>query len=185
LELRQRLQQAPDLLIIGESECAQEALTQIEALKPEVVVVDCHLPDLSCAEVVQRIQKQGLRVGLLAIGAAETDQEVLAMLQAGARGYMLRHEAVEHIVSGVRAVARGEGWFSPGVAMLMAAWLRQIVPQVPGLTHHQIAVVRLIAQGKSNKEIASALKMKERTVDYHVGNILRKLGSGSRVEAAL
>ena len=105
------------------------------------------------------------------------------MLQARAAGYLLKEEAPETIVAAVRAAARGGGYFSPPVAAKVAAWARGEL--AGGLTEREVEVLRLVAEGLSNKEIAHKLKVKKRTVEFHVGNILRKLGVASRVEAAV
>ena len=105
------------------------------------------------------------------------------MLEAGAVGYLLKEEAPETIVAAVRAAARGEGYFSPPVAAKVAAWVRGERPA--GLTEREMEVLRLVTEGLSNKEIAHKLKVKKRTVEFHVGNILRKLGIASQVEAAV
>ena len=105
------------------------------------------------------------------------------MLEAGAVGYLLKSEAPEVIVAAVRSAVEGGSYFSPPVAAKIAAWARGDLPA--GLTRREIEVLRLVAEGLSNKEIAHRLKVTERTAEFHVGNILRKLGVASRVEAAM
>ncbi len=104
-------------------------------------------------------------------------------LEAGAVGYLLKEEAPEVIAAAVRAAARGEGCFSPPVAAKVAAWVRGERPG--GLTEREAEVLRLVTEGLSNKEIAQALSVSVRTVGFHVGKILEKLGVASRVEAAV
>ncbi len=133
--------------------------------------------------MAQEIRRRGLPVRVLALSAYDDERYVRGMLEAGAVGYLLKDEAPETIVAAVRAAARGEGYFSPPVAAKVAAWVRGERPG--GLTEREVEVLKLVAKGLSNKEIAHKLKVKKRTVEFHVGNILRKLGVASRVEAAV
>ena len=183
LGLRVLLDQAPDVEVIGEAEDGEEALALIEALMPDVAVLDCQLPVLEGTEVAQEIRQRGLPVRVLALSAYDDERYVRGMMEAGAVGYLLKDEAPETIVAAVRAAAQGEGYFSPPVAAKVAAWARGERPA--GLTEREMEVVRLVAEGMSNKEIAHKLKVKKRTVEFHVGNILRKLGVASRVEAVV
>jgi len=122
-------------------------------------------------------------VWVLALSAHDDERYIRGMLEARVVGYLLKEEAPETIVAAVRAAARGEGYFSPPVAAKVAAWARRERPA--GLTEREMEVVRLVAEGMSNKEIAQALSVSVRTVGFHVGNILEKLGVASRVEAAV
>ncbi len=183
--LRTIVEQAPDITIVGEAEEGKGALEQIETLQPDVVVLDCQLPEVSGAEVAGAIQTSGLATRVLALGLTVTREEILPMIQAGALGYVLRDEAPEMIVTALYAVARGAGCFGPAVAAQMATWMGGVRPTAAGLTQKQMAVLRLIALGQSNKEIASELGMKRRTVEQHVSNILAKLGLESRTQAAM
>ncbi len=183
--LRTIIEQTTDLTVVGEAEEGSEALKKIESLEPDVVVLDCELAEMSGAEVARAVHKKGLPTRVLALGTTEAGQEVLVMLQAGALCYLMRFEASEMVVMAVRAAAQGAGFFSPAVAAQMATWMRGARPKVAGLTQRETAVLALIAQGKSNKEIASTLGVKEGTVEFHVGNILRKLGISSRTDAAM
>jgi len=183
LGLRVLLDQAPDVEVVGEAEDGEEALASIEALLPDVAVLDCQLPVLEGTKLAQEIRQRGLPVRVLALSSYDDDRYVRGMLEAGAVGYLLKDEAPETIVAAVRAAAQGEGYFSPPVAAKVAAWARRERPA--GLTEREMEVVRLVAEGMSNKEIAHKLRVKKRTVEFHVGNILRKLGVASRVEAAV
>ena len=181
--LRVLLDQAPDVEVVGEAEDGEEALSLIEALVPDVAVLDCKLPGLAGPEIAAAIRNKGLPVRVLMLSAYTDDAYVYDALEVGALGYLLKEEAPETIVAAVRAAAKGEGYFSPPVAVKVAAWMRGERPG--GLTERELEVLRLVARGLSNKEIAHELKVKKRTVEFHVGNILRKLGVASRVEAAV
>ncbi|MGQ9804214.1 MAG: response regulator [Anaerolineae bacterium] len=183
LGLRVLLDQAPDVEVVGEAENGEEALTLIEALVPDVAVLDCQLPGIEGTQVALEIQRRGLPVRVLALSAYDDERYVRGMLEAGAAGYLLKDEAPEMIVVAVRAAAQGEGWFSARVAAQVAAWARGERPA--GLTEREMEVLRLVAEGLSNKEIAQALNVTVRTVEFHVSNALGKLGLTSRVEAAV
>lgn len=181
--LRVLLEQAPDVAVVGEAEEGREALTLIEALRPDVAIVDCELPELEGTEVAQAIRRRNLPVRVLALSAYDDDRYVRGMLEAGAVGYLLKEEAPHTIVKAVRAAAGGEGYFSPGVAGKVDAWTRGELPG--GLTRRELDVLRLVAQGYTNTRIAQELEIAERTVGFHVSNILEKLGVASRVEATV
>jgi DNA-binding NarL/FixJ family response regulator len=185
LGLRVLLDHAPDLEVVGEAGDGSDALTQIEALRPHVVVLDCQLPGLSGYEVAMEVQRQKLPVRILALSAYRDEKYVGGMLEAGVLGYLLKEEAPTAIVAAVQAVSRGENWFSPTVETQSAAWARGERASEIELTTRERVVLRLIAEGRANKEIARQLKVAERTVEFHVTNLLSKLGVASRVEAAV
>ena len=181
--LKVLLEQAPDIEVVGEAHTGPEALAQIEELRPDVVVLDCKLPGLSGPQIAALIRQKNLPVRVLMLSAYTDDHYVYGALDAGAVGYVLKSEAPQVIVEAVRKAARGESYFSPPVAAKVGEWARG---ERPGeLTERELEVLRLVSEGLSNKEIARRLKVKERTVEFHLGNILRKLGVASRVEAAV
>ena len=150
---------------------------------PNVVVLDCELPEMEGVEVAQEIRRRDLPVRVLALSSYDDERYVRGMLDAGAVGYLLKDEAPQAIVAAVRAAARGEGYFSPAVAAKVTAWSRGERPG--GLTEREVEVLTLVAEGLPNKQIASQLQVAERTVNFHVSNILHKLGAASRVEATV
>ena len=171
--------------MVGEAGDGVETLAQIEELQPDVTVLDCQLPGMSGVELAAEAERRHLNTRILALSAYRDERYVSGMLQAGAVGYILKDEAPTVIAAAVRAAARGEEWFSPAVAAQVAAWRRGEHPARFDLSDRELAVLRLVAEGKTNKEIARALKVTERTVEFHVSNLLRKLGVASRVEAAV
>jgi DNA-binding NarL/FixJ family response regulator len=171
--------------VVGEAGDGAEALAQIVGLRPDVAVLDCQLPALLGAAVAAAIRRAALPVRVLALSAYSDDAHLRAMLEAGAVGYLIKDEAAGAIALAVRAAARGEGWFSPAVAARARAWARGEWGPPADLTEREAEVLRLVASGKSNKEIARALSVTERTVEFHVGNVLGKLDLVSRVEAAV
>ncbi|MDA8189392.1 MAG: response regulator transcription factor [Dehalococcoidales bacterium] len=183
--LRVLLEQASDVEVVGDAGDGREALDRIEELRPDVAVLDCQLPEIQGTEVAAEIRRRGLATRVLALSAYRDEKYVRGMMKAGAVGYLLKDEAPRVIVAAVQAAARGESWFSPEVAAKVAAWQRGELSEQPDLTEREMEVLQLVAKGKSNKEIAYALNVTERTIEFHVGNILSKLGVASRVEAAM
>jgi DNA-binding NarL/FixJ family response regulator len=181
--LRVLLDQASDIQVVGEAGDAGEALQAIASAQPDVVVLDCQLPDQGGASVAQAIGRQERAVHVLALSSYADDGYVQSMVDAGAVGYLLKDEAPAAIVAAVRAAAQGKSWFSPDIARKIAAWERGELPG--GLTERELEVLRLVAEGLSNKEIARQLCVTVRTTSFHVGNILQKLNAVSRVEAAV
>lgn len=183
--LRVLLEQDSEIAVVGEAGDGAEALARIESLRPDVAVLDCQLPEMPGSAVAAAIRAASLPVRVLALSAYGDDGHLGAMLEAGAVGYLIKDEAAEAIVQAVRAAARGESWFSPAVAGRAAAWARGEWGLPADLTEREVDVLRLVACGKSNKEVARALSITERTVEFHVGNVLAKLNLASRVEAAV
>ena len=134
-------------------------------------------------EVAAAIGSKGLPVRVLALSAYDDDRYVRGMLEAGAVGYLLKEEATGVVVAAVRGAVRGEGYFSPPVAAKMTAWARGEGPD--GLTEREVEVLRLVAEGKTNRQIGVALGISEKTVEKHLRGLFAKLGVASRVEAAV
>ena len=185
LGLRVLLDQAPDVEVVGEAEEGEEALAQIEALQPDVAVLDCKLPGLSGMEVAAAIVSKGLPVRVLALSAYDDERYLQGMLKAGAVGYLLKEEAPPNIVAAVRAAARGEQRWTADQLARARRWQEEVEAMWERLTEREREVLALVAERKSNKEIAQTLSVSERTVEFHMSNILDKLRLSSRVEAAV
>jgi DNA-binding NarL/FixJ family response regulator len=183
LGLRVLLEQAPDIGVISEAADADGALREIARHQPDIVVLDCQLPGGGGASVASEIRDRGWSARVLALSSYADSGYVRGMVDAGAVGYLLKDEAPAAIVAAVRAAARGQTWFSPAIELEVEAWKRGELPG--GLTEREMEVLRLIADGQSNKQIARQLCITVRTAGFHVGNILHKLGAASRVEAAV
>jgi DNA-binding NarL/FixJ family response regulator len=183
--LRVLLDQAPDIEVIAETGDGEETLAQIEALQPDVVVLDCQLPRLSGIEVAAKVKQQNLPVRLLALSAHDNPKYQWGMLEMGAAGYLLKDEAPTEIVAAVRAVAQGQQLWAAEQFIRARHWQQEVQARWLDLTDQERKVLTLIASGKSNKEISQELNVTLRTVEFHVSNILNKLGVASRVEAAI
>ena len=181
--LRVLLEQCADIRVIGESGDGYDALAQIELLRPDVAVIDCQLPGLEGIEVAAEIKRRGVPTRVLALSSFADERYVRGMLEADAIGYLLKEEAPERIVEAVHAAARGEEWFSAKISKLIADWSQGKHPY--GLSERDIVILRLLVSGKLNKEIAVELGFSEKTVEKYLGEIFKKIGVATRVEAAV
>jgi len=185
--LRIVLEQAPDVQVAAEAGSGQEALALIQALRPEVAVLDCQLPDMPGSQVAAELRRLGLATRVLALSAYSDDAAIRGMVEAGAVGYLLKEEAPAAIVEAVRAAAHGEGRWSAAVASRLAAWAVRPAAGEAGtdLTSRELEVVRWLAQGWDNQRIAQELQISEHTVRFHLRNIRDKIGVQTRTEAAV
>lgn len=190
------LSQQPDLRVVGEAGDAAEALRLLPALRPDVILLDNHLPGVRGVDAIAGLREasQGSRVLMLTV--SEDGQDLAAALRNGAQGYLLKTIDGDLLAQAIRRAARGEPVVSPEMmGKLVAAFQSQGAPTpepLPDeaepasvLSPREEDVLREIARGLSNKEIARALDIAETTVKIHVQHILRKLGLSSRVQAAV
>ncbi len=177
-----------DIQVIGEAGDGAEAIAQAQALSPDVILMDLVMPKVDGIEATQRItaQQPGIRVLVLTSFAA--DDKVFPAIKAGALGYLLKDSSPEELVQAIHQVRRGEPSLEPTIARKVLTELSS-PPKKPltsqPLTERELDILRLIAQGRSNKEIAEKLVITELTVRTHVSNILGKLHLASRTQAAL
>lgn len=176
-----------DIEVVGEAADGDEALRLAERLEPDVLVLDAVMPGLRSPQVIRRLKETRPDLRVLVLTAYDENELVFGLLEAEVVGYVLKEEALETIEAAVRAVARGESWLSPKVAakVMKKALGKEAAEEAIPLSEREVEVLRLVAKGLSNKEIARVLKVKERTAVFHVSSILKKLGVASRVEAAV
>jgi len=179
--------------VVGEAADGAEALDRAAALHPDVVLMDLRMPRLDGIAATRRLRAAQPDVRVLALTTFDTDEEVFAALRAGAVGYLLKDVSSQRLVEAVLAAARGESVLQPSVAAKVVARVaalpdeavpRPRPPLVP-LSERELAVVRLLAEGRSNKEIAADLYLAEGTVKNYVTALLGKLGARDRTQAAL
>ncbi len=190
--MRMVLDGAADVTVLAEGASGADALRLVTQHRPDVLVLDVNLPDLNGVEVARRLRDRGTTTAILILTIYDDSQTVFGLLESGATGYVLKDEALETLVSAVRAAARGESWLSPAVARQVvrravgeAPSLREQVRASIPLTPREVEVLRLLAQGLDNEAIAQRLVVTKRTVQNHVSNIYGKLEVASRTEAML
>lgn len=176
--LSEVLKRESEIDVVGEAGDAREALKQATALKPDVVVLDIRLPDVNGIEVAARLRDAGISAKIVALSAFADKRFVTAMLLAGASAYVTKSAAGTELVRAIRAVAVGQGYFSPEIAGALVSELRAR-PQ-PGqampLARREREVLRLIAEGVRSPAIAQKLNVTVGTIEVHRRNIMRKLG---------
>ncbi len=172
--------------MVGEAARGDDALYLIDQLRPDVVLMDCRLPGIDGTKVAQLINARGVDTRVLALSAYADEHYIQSMLQAGAVGYLLKEEALDTVIDAIRAVHRGEVWYSREVMSQVAALARgstnTTLEQI-GLTDREVGVLRLLARGWDNQRIAKELRITEGTVKNHVTSIYTKLGVRTRAEA--
>jgi DNA-binding NarL/FixJ family response regulator len=183
--IRNLLDPAEGITVVGEAKNGVETLQMIEKLRPDVVLLDMELPDISGVEVVKKIIEAGLSVRILGLSSHDDRQYISELLALGTAGYLIKDEVPEAIIEAVRGVARGEtGWISRKVAAKLGQIL-QNKEEYKEFTPREMDVLRLVVEGKTNAEIGLALTISEKTVEKHLEAIFRKMGVASRVEAAV
>jgi len=184
--LRMFLGLDPELEIIGEASDGAEAVKMAHALNPDVVLMDMLMPVMGGIEATQTIRRQLPDTEVIALTSVLDDGSVVGAVKAGAIGYLLKDTQADELCRAIKAAAAGQVQLSPqAAARLMREVRTPDAPSLSELTEREGDVLRLIAQGKANKEIAMDLVIGEKTVKTHVSNILMKLGVQSRTQAAL
>src|ERR671911_195448 len=188
--MRGRLDRVADVAVVGEAASGDEAVELAHRLEPHVILMDIKMPGLNGIEATREIQQASPQIGILVLTMFEDDDSVLAAMRAGAKGYLLKDSGGEGVVHAIRAVASGEAVFGPGVAERIMGFFsapRLDTPQrvFPELTDREEEILSLVAQGKSNQEIARQLFVSLKTVRNHVSNILVKLQVADRAQAVI
>jgi len=166
----------PDMEIVGEAGNGREAVELAERLQPDVVVMDVAMPELNGIEATRRLQDSAPRARVLALSMHKDSVYVREILRAGARGYLLKDSGAADLVAAVHAVARGEGYLSPAVSdAVLNDYRKHVTDPIDLLTSREREVLQMIAEGKTNKEIAGVLNLSVYTVDAHRGRIMEKL----------
>jgi DNA-binding NarL/FixJ family response regulator len=190
--LRMLLEAEPDLAVAGEAADGGQALAQARRLDPDVILMDIRMPGMNGIEATARLVQAGSRARILMLTTFNLDEYVYHALKAGASGFLLKHASRGQLTGGVRAVAAGETLLAPAITRrLIEDFCHGPAPGTPvagaagGLSERELGVVRLIAQGLSNAEIAARLYLSEATVKSHIVRILAKLALRDRVQVAV
>ncbi len=185
--LRTFLETQKDLEILGEAENGEEALERIAESVPDVVLMDLVLPGIDGIEATRRVRELSPSTKVIVLTSFADDEKVFPAIKAGAAGYLLKDVEPPQLAEAIRAVYRGEALLHPTVAARLMQEVSSEDRQAPGgtLTPRELEVLRLVARGMSNKEIAKELTVSEKTVKTHVSNVLAKLHLADRTQAAL
>jgi two-component system response regulator DevR len=187
--LRELLESSGDIKVVGEAARADEALRRIPAVRPDVAVLDARLPDGNGIEVCREIRSSLPSVACLILTSYDDDEALFAAIMAGAAGYLLKQIRGTDLVDAVHRVARGQSLLDPAVTANVLTRLREgppgTDPQLEALSDRERAVLALIADGLSNREIGTRLYLAEKTVKNHVSRLLAKLQMQRRTQVAV
>lgn len=186
--LRGLLAAEPDLELVGEAADGSEAVEKTDQLRPDVILLDLVMPVKSGIEAIIEIKEKDPVARILVLTSFADDEQLFPALRAGALGYLLKDSSPQDLLRAIRSVYRGESSLHPAIARRLVLQFSQPVvdssPENP-LTQREVEVLKLVAEGLSNQNIADELVVSERTVGKHVGNILEKLHLANRTQAAL
>lgn len=184
--LRGELAYDEGVVVVGEALNGDEALRLAQELQPDVLLLDVNMPGMKAIQVLKEVKRLLPACRVLVLTAYGDSGTVLGMLKGGADGYLLKDEDPLVIHEAIRAVAGGQTWLSQAVSEQLVLLTRgETATLGDTLTRREQEVLHLIGEGKSNLEIAQTLSLAERTVEFHVSNLLKKLGVRSRVEAVV
>jgi DNA-binding NarL/FixJ family response regulator len=185
--IRQFLEHAGDILVVGEADNGEAAKALIESQQPDVAVLDIQMPKASGIEVTRWVRANYRQVGVLILTAFDDDPYVLAVLQAGANGYVLKTASPMEIIQAVRDVDAGKSALDPEITQKVMAQLVSLkeTPPVEPLTDRELEVLALVGRGFTNKAIGVQLGISDRTVQGHLARIFTKLNASSRTEAVM
>lgn len=173
----------PDMEIVGEAGNGREAVELAEKLLPDVIVMDVTMPELNGIEATRRLQTSTPHSRVLALSMHKDSVYVREILRAGARGYLLKDAIDSDLLAAVRAVSRGEGYLSPVISdAVLSDYRKHVTNPIDLLSSREREVLQMIAEGKTNKEIATILNLSVYTVDAHRGRIMEKLNLHSTTE---
>jgi two-component system, NarL family, response regulator NreC len=179
--VRLMLEREPDLTVVGEAADGREAVALAKSLKPEVVVMDIGMPNLNGIEAAHQMTQESPELAIVMVSMHSDESYVLRALKAGARGYLLKDSAEADLIKAVHAVAGGKSFFSPAVSkLLLDDYVRKLKRSGTEdaydlLTPREREILQLIAEGKSNKDIANLLNLSVYTIESHRSNLMEKL----------
>jgi DNA-binding NarL/FixJ family response regulator len=190
---RMILESEPDITVVGEAGDGRDALDVIARSSPHVVLMDVRMPEMDGIEATRRLVASGSDARVLILTTFDLDEYVYSALRAGASGFMLKDAPAEQLINAVRVIAAGDALLAPSVTRLLIEEVSRrppvdaaaIAPGLADLTERELEVLRLMARGMSNAEIATGLYLGEATVKTHVGRVLTKLDLRDRVQAVV
>ena len=168
----------PDLQVVAEAANGVEAVDAFERHRPDVTLLDLRMPVMEGVEAVRRIRERDPHARVIVLTTYDTDEDITRALKAGAKAYILKDIAADALIACIHDVLNGKTYLAPAAAAKLAERVTKVQ-----LTPRELATLRSMAQGRSNKEVASELGISERTVKTHLGHLFQKLGVTSRTEA--
>lgn len=180
-----------DIVVIGKASSGHVALEQIKKLRPDVALIDTGMPDKDGIEVTKALHQEAPEVRVIILGVIDLTEEIMACIEAGAAGYVLKEDSFDHLIDTIHSVHRGESFCSPQITASLFSRIAELaserMPKISAssikLTSRELEIINLIAEGLPNKEIAQRLFIETQTVKNHVHNILDKLQLHNRFEA--
>jgi two-component system response regulator DevR len=185
--MRHLIEEHDDLVLVGEASTGAEALERLPAARPNVAVLDVRLPDVAGVEICREIRSRHPEVQCLMLTAVEDDATVFSAIMAGAAGYALKQSAGTTLVDAIRSVAKGQSQLDPSVTSAIFERIRSEFPlddRLARLTEQERRVLKLVAEGRTNRDIAETLCLAETTAKNYVSSMLIKLGMQRRSQAA-
>ena len=182
------LDQFEDISVVGEADNGADAVEKARSLAPDVVLMDLMMPGMDGVEATRRIKAEGPQIHILALTSFCTDDLVFSVLRAGAVGYILKDSDPRNLVRAIREARRGESSLHPSAAQRVLQGFHgsgKVLAETPVLTPREVEVLKLVAKGHTDQEIARSLTVSPATVRTHVSNILARLHLANRVQAAL
>jgi DNA-binding NarL/FixJ family response regulator len=182
------LAEIDDMTVVGMASSGGQAIDQIKKLLPDMALVDIGMPDKDGLDVTETLHKELKKVKVIILGMPDLTDEIMACIEAGAAGYVLKEASFEYLVESIRSVQRGESFCSPRMAASLFSRVAELAGEkIPEssvkLTPREVEIINKIADGLSNKEIAEQLFIEIQTVKNHIHNILDKLQLHNRLEA--
>lgn len=189
--LRALLERRQNFEVVGEAENGRDVVTLSASLRPDIVVMDVGMPLLNGIEATAALLKQSPSTGVIILSMYSDESYVMRALKAGSRGYLLKDSAATDLLSAIEAVSHGRSFFSPSIRQMLAEDYVRVLRQKGAVDSYELLsprereILQLLAEGKTNKEVAATLFISPHTVDTHRGNILEKLGLHSAAELIL
>ena len=179
------LETQPDMEVVGEAGDGQEAVRLAKQLHPDVILMDLQMPKMGGVEAIQQIRKESERAEVIILTTYDSDEHIFSGIEAGARGYLLKGASRDDLFKAIRVASRGEALLEPAVASKLVDRYTQLSRKGADdtLSERELEVLKLMARGYRNKEIARELVITEKTAKAHVSNILSKLSVTDRTEA--
>ncbi|MBN3907931.1 MAG: response regulator transcription factor [Nostoc sp. NMS1] len=174
------LEEAPDIVIVGQGRNGHEAIAVFQQQQPDVTLMDLRMPDMGGVQAITVICNEFPNARIIVLTTYDTDEEIYRGLRAGAKGYLLKDSEPEELLTAIRTVTRGQQYIPLNVAAKLAQRIT-----APELSDRELEVLQLVGQGMSNQEISTALNISESTVKTHINRILSKLDVKDRTQAAI